>query len=84
MSHRTLVFLTRPGCGLCDSALPKVQRTARWLRCHVEVVDITTDRDLESEYHLRIPVVLNRHGDVVAEGVIGSKESMMAMLGALR
>lgn len=84
MSNRTLVFLTRPGCGLCDAALPKVRRTARWLRCHVETVDITTDRDLEAEYHLRIPVVLNQHGHVVAEGVIGSKESVRAVLGTFR
>ena len=50
----------------------------------METVDITTDRDLEAEYHLRIPVVLNQHGDVVAEGVIGIKESVRAVLGTFR
>ncbi|MCP4309239.1 MAG: glutaredoxin family protein [bacterium] len=82
--RRTLTFLTRPGCGLCDKALPEVKRVAGWLRCRVDVVDITTDSDLEAAYHLRIPVILNSRGDVVTEGVIGRRQAFRAVWGAFR
>ena len=80
--RRRLVFLSRPGCGLCDQALPSVQKAAQWLRCDVEVVDITGDADLEAEYHLRIPVVLDRAGRPTAEGQISFRQALLAALKA--
>ncbi len=71
MASRSVVFLTRPGCGLCDSALPRVRWAATMLRSRLTVVDIQEDPGLEAEYHLRIPVLLDASGDVVAEGPIG-------------
>ncbi len=84
MDRRTLVFVTKAGCGLCDEALPVLRRAARWLRVVVDVVDITSDSDLEARYYLRIPVVIDRRGNVVAEGVIGARDALLAVLKAYR
>lgn len=83
LSPRRLTYLTRPGCGLCDEALPRLEAAVRWLPVELDVVDITTDEDLESEYHLRIPVVLDRRGRVVAEGQISSSAALRAALSGL-
>lgn len=63
-------FFTRPGCHLCDDALPTVRRAARWTRRELEVVDIEADDGLLAEYGLRIPVVTDDDGRVLAEGEI--------------
>lgn len=63
---------------MCDAALPRVEQAARWLGVTVDVVDIDSDFDLESEYHLRIPVVLDRAGRVVAEGRISLGRALVA------
>ncbi len=84
MPRRRLVFLTRPGCGLCTDALPLVEKAARWLPLDIAVVDITSDASLESEYHLRIPVVLDRKGRVVAEGRISTGRAVVGALRGLR
>ena len=82
MKRRQLTFLTRSGCGLCAEALPRVTQSARWLRVGVDVVDIATDSTLEAEYHIRIPVVLNRRGRVVAEGRISQLDALKAVVSA--
>jgi hypothetical protein len=68
---------------LCDEALPRLEAVVRWLPVGFDVVDITTNPELESEYHLRIPVVLDRRGRVVAEGQISSLAALQAGLSAL-
>jgi hypothetical protein len=80
MQYRRIEFLTRPGCGLCDEALPLVSTTARWLGVAVVVVDITDEPDLEAEYHLRIPVLLDRAGRVLAEGRIDRRRAITSAL----
>ena len=79
MARRTIRFLTRPGCGLCDAALPKVRRVARWLRREVVVIDITADPGLEAQYHLRIPVLLDGAGHVIAEGELTTPQLVSAV-----
>ncbi len=80
MARRRVTFLTRDGCGLCAEALPKVQLASRWLGKRLEVVDITTEPELEEEYHLRIPVVLDGSGAVRAEGRINRRQAFVAVL----
>jgi hypothetical protein len=63
-------FLTRPGCHLCEDARPTVQRAARMTGTRVEDVDITEDPETTVRWDLRIPVVLDPSGRVVAEGRI--------------
>lgn len=64
-----LDFLEKPGCHLCETALPLVRRLSRRLNLDVRRVDIDHDDALVAEFGLRIPVV--RLGDkVIAEGII--------------
>ena len=80
---RRLTFLTSSGCGLCDDAQSRLARALRWLPVGLEVVDISLDPELEAEYHLRVPVVLDRNGRVVAEGRIGGWTAIRAGLRGL-
>jgi thiol-disulfide isomerase/thioredoxin len=51
---------SRPGCHLCDEMKALVERVAGALAppAAVDVIDITSDPDLESRYGLEIPVLL--------------------------
>jgi thiol-disulfide isomerase/thioredoxin len=54
------VLYSRPGCHLCDEMKAVIERVARAaaLPATIEVIDISTDPDLESRYGLEIPVLL--------------------------
>jgi hypothetical protein len=78
-SRRRVVFLTRAGCRLCDEALIRVRRVCSWLGRTVMVREITEDRVLENEYHLRIPVLLDEQGRVLAEGTMATRELLRAV-----
>ena len=80
MQYRRMQFLTRPGCGLCDEALPLVRRTARLLGVELIVVNISEDPHLEAVYHLRIPVLLSRNGTVLAESRIDRRRAITSAL----
>ena len=58
------------GCHLCEEAEPVVRLVARRYGFGVEIVDIDTDDELVRLYALRVPVVLDPAGRVVAEGII--------------
>ena len=66
-----------------DDALVRVRQVVRWLPLDVEVIDIAAVPELEDEYHLRIPVLLDRRGDVVAEGEISLVGVVRACLSAV-
>lgn len=70
MSDFFVQFLTRPGCHLCEDARPTLERAARMTGTRVEFVDITEDPETTVRWDLRIPVVLDPGGRVVAEGRI--------------
>ncbi len=53
-----LRLYSRPGCHLCDEMKAVVERVARSVPLTIEVVDITTDPQLEARYGLEIPVLL--------------------------
>jgi hypothetical protein len=53
-----LTLYSRPGCHLCDDMQATVARVARTMPLTLEVVDISTDADLEATYGLEIPVLL--------------------------
>ena len=55
----TVVTLySRPGCHLCDEMKATVDDVTSGLPVTIEVVDITTDPDLERRFGLEIPVLL--------------------------
>ena len=64
---RSVRFLTRDGCSLCDDALPRVRRIAPRLGLEVEVLDVDA-AGLAGAYGERIPVLLGRDDRVLAEG----------------
>jgi hypothetical protein len=73
-------FLTRDGCRLCEDALPRAKRAARWARVELLSVDIEGDDVLVGLYGLRIPVVVGSDGTVIAEGSLGSVSELARAL----
>ena len=53
-----LTLFSRPGCHLCDEMKATIDRVARTIPLTVDVVDISTDADLERRYGLEIPVLM--------------------------
>ena len=55
-----LTIYSRPGCHLCDEMKAVVERVAGSATPPptIDVIDISTDPDLESRYGLEIPVLL--------------------------
>ena len=82
MKRRTVEFLTRPRCLLCSETLPQLRRLGRLLRLDVEVVDITTNREREDEFDMRIPVVRDSNGQVLVEGDFTSWRLIRAVTAA--
>ncbi len=68
--NSVFIFLTRPGCHLCDEARPLVDAVLREGGAPWQEVDIDGDDRLVKEYGMRIPVLLSPRGEVVAEGLI--------------
>jgi hypothetical protein len=56
MGRRVTIF-TSEGCHLCEQALAVVREGQAREQYEVEVVDITGDIELESEYRALIPVI---------------------------
>ena len=55
--HR-LTMYSRPGCHLCDDMEAVIHRVGTRVPLTLEVVDISGDPRLESEYGLEVPVLL--------------------------
>ena len=53
-----VTLYSRPGCHLCDDMKALVDRVGSTMPMRVEVVDISTDPELEARYGLEIPVLL--------------------------
>ena len=54
--HRVVLY-SRPGCHLCDVARQTILVLRERVPFGFEEVDIETDRELELEYGIRVPVV---------------------------
>src|SRR3989442_899168 len=53
-----LTLFSRPDCHLCDDMKAVVDRVARSIPLTIDVVDISSDPQLEARYGLEIPVLL--------------------------
>jgi glutaredoxin len=55
-----LTLYSRPGCHLCDDMKAVVERVARTTTPSptIEVIDVSSDTELEARYGLEIPVLL--------------------------
>jgi hypothetical protein len=54
----TLTLYSRPGCHLCDDMKTVIERVAQHRALTVDVIDVSSDADLERRYGLEIPVLL--------------------------
>lgn len=54
--HRVVLY-SRPGCHLCDLARETILGLRDRIPFGFEEVDVETDRELELEYGIRVPVV---------------------------
>ena len=68
--RRYLIFYTRPQCHLCAVAAPLVRRAALLNGVALQEVNIDDHPELAVDYGLRIPVVAEPGGRVLAEGNI--------------
>ena len=70
--RRYLVFYSRPECHLCAVAAPRVRRAALFWGLALQEVNIDRQPNLAVDYGLRIPVVEDPAGRVLAEGEMGT------------
>ena len=77
---RYLVFYTRPECHLCAVAAPRVRRAALFWGLALQEVNSDHQPDLAVDYGLRIPVVEDAGGRVLAEGEIGNLQLWTAVM----
>ena len=82
--RKTVRFITRAGCTICDAAYAQLLRAARLRRIVVTTVDIDDDAVLQEEYGGRVPVVLGADGRVLAEGPLTKKDARRAVASARR
>ena len=77
-----ITIYSRAGCHLCDEMKALVERLARTLTPPpaIEIVDISTDPDLEARYGLEIPVLMI-NGTKTAKYRV-SEEELSRMLNA--
>lgn len=75
-----LIFYTRPGCHLCEAALPHAQRAARLVGRRLSVIDIDSDDDLVVEYGLRVPVLTTSGGRLLVEGNFQTVEIIRGLI----
>lgn len=52
----SVILYSKPGCHLCDEALTLLQTYAAYLP-EIDIIDISTDDDLQAEFGTSIPVV---------------------------
>lgn len=78
--RRHLVFYTRPECHLCAVAAPRVRRAALFWGLALQEVNIDHQPETAVDYGLRIPVVEDAGGRILAEGDIGSLRIWIAAL----
>lgn len=68
IDRRTVLFVTKSDCPLCDKGLDVVRRYAGRFGVGVDVVDIASSPALAEEFAERVPVILGFGHRVLAEG----------------
>ena len=76
----TLTLYSRPGCHLCDDMKAVVQRVGQLMPITIEIVDISTDPELDARYGLEIPVLLV-DGKKAAKYRVSEEELMRILKG---
>lgn len=77
---KTVRFLTRQGCPLCDEAYRVVVPLASKHGIAVDIRDVDLDLRLLGRYDHRVPVLLDPEtGEVLAEGRMRRKDVIRAL-----
>lgn len=79
---RSITFVTREGCTLCEEALPGIRGWAERLGVSMEVVDVDASSDLLARFDHEVPVVLSGEGEVLLAGRWGPLREARMMLRA--
>ena len=75
-----VTLYSRPGCHLCDDMKTIVDRVARSVPLNVDIVDISTDPQLEARYGVEIPVLLIE-GKKAAKYRVSEEELLLILKG---
>jgi thioredoxin-related protein len=75
-----LTLYSRPGCHLCDDMKKVVEQVAQSVPLTMEVVDISTDPELDLRYGQEIPVLLIE-GRTAAKFRVSAKELTQILQG---
>jgi thiol-disulfide isomerase/thioredoxin len=81
VTKRSITFITRQGCPLCEDALPGVQRWAERLDLGLDVIDVDAE-GLADRYGTTVPVVLGPDGEELLAGRWGGVRLTRMMLRA--
>jgi len=79
---RSITFVTRQGCTLCEEALPGIQSWVERLGLEMTVSDVDQSPGLLADFDHRVPVVLSHEGEVLLEGRWGGLREARMMLRA--
>jgi hypothetical protein len=79
---RSITFVTRARCHLCDDALEHLWPWAQRLRLEVAEIDVDADASLLEQFGTRVPVLLDARGRVLADGRISARQAARAALRA--
>ena len=75
-----LTLYSRPGCHLCDEMKAVIDRVGRSVPLTLEVIDISTDPQLDAAYGLELPV-LAVNGKKAAKYRVTEKELIRMLKG---
>ncbi|WP_416147154.1 glutaredoxin family protein [Salipaludibacillus sp. HK11] len=65
-----IYFYTKKDCPLCDKGFAELQLLKKEASFDIEVRDIYTDDIWLEKYQIRIPVIEDKNGNVLDEGII--------------
>jgi hypothetical protein len=80
IDRRSLMFITKAECPLCDEGRRMVGRHAARFGVAVEEVDVTSSPALLAEFGERVPVLLGVGHKVLAEGRLTTLAVQRALL----
>jgi glutaredoxin len=78
----TLTLYSRPGCHLCEDMMAVIDRLPQRASFDVQVIDVSSDPDLERRYGLNIPVLLINGTEAARHRV--SERDLLRLLAAER
>jgi hypothetical protein len=79
---RSVTFVTRRECSICDEALPGIAGWAERLGLVLVVADVDESADLLERFDEEVPVVISDAGEVLLRGRWGRLREARMMLRA--